>query len=117
MSLTLSVLGLPTRAAQLRLDLLFKIDTELPREDRGCDHDIGQLGADIVVGAEGQALTHGSPQGPDALAGTLDQPQRAIGQAVLAIPLTQPSASAMIRGSVATIAKSGSGSPPRMVKR
>ena len=56
------MLGVPTRAAQLRLDLLVKINTELPREDRSCDHDIGQLSAEIVVVREAQTLAHGSPQ-------------------------------------------------------
>jgi hypothetical protein len=66
-----SVLRVPARAAQLALELLVKINSELSRKDRGCDHYIRELLADIVRGTEAEALTHRSPQTFDALARTL----------------------------------------------
>jgi hypothetical protein len=69
---TASVLRVPARAAQLALDLLVKINSELPSEYRGCDHHIGELRADIFRGTEAEALTHRSSQTLDTLARTLD---------------------------------------------
>ena len=81
---------MPARAAQLGLNLLVKINSKLPSKDRGCDHHIGELLADIVRGAVAQALTHRAPQTLDTVAGTFDETQSGIRQRILAIALPEP---------------------------
>ena len=73
---------------QGRLDLLVKINTELSRQDRGRDHDLGQLSPGVVVSLHALGLAHGSPQCLDAFARSLHQAQCGIGQAIFAVPLT-----------------------------
>src|SRR5215204_508865 len=85
----MSELGVPAWTAQLRLDLLFKINSELPGKDGGSDDDFRQVSANIVRSAETQTLAHGSAQALDALAGTLHQTQCRVGQRVFTVALPQ----------------------------
>ena len=81
---------MPAGAAQLGLNLLVKINSELPRKDRSCDQHIGELLTDIVRRTVAQASTHRSAQVLDTFAGTFDETPSGIGEAILAIPLPQP---------------------------
>ena len=63
-------LGLPAWAAELRLDLLVKINSELPSENGGGNDNFGELVAYVVWRAETEALVNGSAQALQALAGT-----------------------------------------------
>jgi hypothetical protein len=85
-----SELRVPAGAAQLGLNLLVKINSELPSKDGGCDQHIGELLTDIVWRTIAQASTHRSAQVLDTFARTFDETQSGIGEAILAIPLPQP---------------------------
>src|SRR3954451_19925770 len=80
---------MPAGTAEVCLDLLFKINSELPSENRGGDDDFGQLAADVVGRLETEPVTHRSAQTLHAFPGTLCQTQTSIGESILPIPLSQ----------------------------
>ena len=105
---------MPVVTAELRLDLLVKINSELPGENGSCNHDFGKISAKIIGSAVAQTFAHGSPQAL-TLSPELSARRNAVSvNASSPSRSRRPSASAMILGSVAIKARSGSGSPPRM---
>src|SRR5215213_8475186 len=82
-------LGLPAWAAELRLDLLVKINSKLPGENGGGNHDFGELVAYVVRSAETEALVHGPPQALQTFARAFCQTQSGIGQSVLAVTIPE----------------------------
>ena len=87
---TVSELRVPAGAAELGLYLLVKINSELPSKDCGRDHTSASCSPTSSWRTVAQAFAHGSAQVLDTFAGTLDQTQCGIGQAILAVPLPQP---------------------------
>ena len=57
-------LSVPVVTAELRLDLLVKINSELPGENGSRNHDFGKISAKIIGSAVAQTFAHGSPQSP-----------------------------------------------------
>src|SRR5215217_8096146 len=82
-------LGLPGWAAELRLDLLVKINSKLSGENGGSDHDLGKLPTNVVGRAESQSFAHCSTQAFQAFTRTLCQTQSAVGQSIIPITLAQ----------------------------
>ena len=76
---------MPVETAQLGLDLLVKINSELPGENGSCNHNFGKISANIVRSAVAQTFAHGSPQALDTFARAFRKAQRGIGKSILAV--------------------------------
>ena len=81
-----SELSVPVVTAELRLDLLVKINSELPGQNGSCNHDFGKISAKIIGSAVAQTFAHGSPQAFDTFAGAFRKAQCRISQSILAVP-------------------------------
>jgi hypothetical protein len=75
----------PVETAQLRLDLLIKINSELPGENGSRNHDFGKISAKIIRSPVAQTFAHGSPQALDTFARAFRKAQRGIGKSILAV--------------------------------